>query len=155
MGLVLEIRSEELNINQEEEHKKSVSFGNYVNGMIAALQAESPELVEIAALTLGIDLPDDAMAMLKQLAQVQEQKREERRQEMAANMAQASQPEQSDEDLNDERKAIELDALRKFIKNGTHFIRPFHSDILTREEIRNEIERYEYEHSFGDKAYRP
>ena len=59
------------------------------------------------------------------------------------------------DDEFDERKAIEIDALKKFIKNGTHFARPFHSDVLTPEEIRNEIERHEYEHSFSDKTYRP
>ena len=154
LGYELEIDADSMNINQEEEHKKSASFTNYVNGMIAALQAESPELIEIAAETLGIDLPENAIAELKRMAEEQAQKKEERRAEFAERMAQAPVPQQTDETI-DERKAAELDMLDRFLKNGTHFTRPFHSDILTREEIRAAIEQYEYDRSFNDKTYQP
>jgi hypothetical protein len=109
------INAESMNVNQEEENSKAQSYATYIN-------AGMPP--ETAVAILGIDIPDGLSIVVE---------------------AEMVEPEEEEEaPMVDARKMAELRKLDTFIENLTYLKRPFHSDILTNEEIEAALIKHDW-----------
>jgi hypothetical protein len=124
-GYTLQVNKDQLPALADDTLKNAQAFNSLVAGGLP---------VDVAAEYVGIDLPDDFEIETP-----------------VPEMPKLPEPEEGGQE--DGIKAIELDRLHRFVKNGTHFQRPFTSDVLTRTEIRDVIEQYAYD--FDGKTYRP
>jgi hypothetical protein len=126
-GYSLALNANALTISQEDERQRALAFSYYVNAGVDA---------ETAAAMLGLDIPDgmELMADEPLVLPTTQSPAGGGAEEDAAEIEPAE---------DDESKAVELGRLRRFIVNGRHRKRTFHSDILTQVEIDREVGKAE------------
>lgn len=122
-GYELTLNPENLSVNQEEEKQRATAVSMYINAGF------NPKWVAGA---LGLDGPADVPMMAPKPVM------------LPSVLPAPSEPEPDSEPAEDDNdKSIERARLRRWIKNGKHLKRAFHSDVLTLLEIEREVDKFQ------------